>query len=80
MPVSDPARAALRGQRNALNWGFAVPHGTIRRFGLDGFGFGVNLIVMSGNHLTAQRVTYVTAALGLRLPLTRELCRSCSCG
>lgn len=79
MPYAGRRHTALRAHRNALNWDYDVPQRTIRRFGLDGSGFGVNLIVMSGNHLTAQRVTYVTAALGLRLPLTRELCRSCFC-
>ena len=72
-------RTVLRAQGAALNWEYGLPHRTIRRFGLDGSGFGVNLIVMSSNHLSAQRVTYVTTALGLRLPLTRELCRSCCC-
>ncbi|MET8878625.1 hypothetical protein [Nocardia sp. NPDC004604] len=39
--------------------------------------FGVNFDPMSSSRPTALRVTYVTAALGLRLPLTRELCCSC---
>ncbi len=71
--------SVLRPGHNQLTCGYGVPHSTIRRFRLDGCEFGVNLIVMSGNHPLAARVTYVTAALGLRLPLTRELCRSCRC-
>lgn len=34
----------------------------------------VNLFVMSTSSADSRKVTYVTAALGLRLPLTRELC------
>lgn len=40
---------------------------------------GVNLNDMSAGRWNLMRVTYVTAALGLRLPLTRELCRLSCC-
>lgn len=49
----------------------------IRRQGLVRDGFDVSFDPMSSSRPTALRVTYVTAALGLRLPLTRELCCSC---
>lgn len=40
----------------------------------------VNLFVMSTSSADSRKVTYVTAALGLRLPLTRELCCHRCCG
>ncbi len=44
------------------------------REGLVSSGFGVSFDPMSASRPTAPQVTFVTAALGLRLPLTRELC------
>lgn len=65
----------MRGKDFGMNHASGVPasswQGLVRR------DFGVNFDPMSTSRPTALRVTYVTAALGLRLPLTRELCCSC---